>query len=181
MNPIVRSRVHKNPLLLHIFSQNNSVHVILSCLFMIFSNIILPSIVVHSYWPHSFRSYHHIWYPLLPCVLYVLSSFSVGSFCWYVANSTNYEAPRYVFFSSLLFLRPSSAQIFSSAHYSQISSVFILFLMWDTKFYTYTNYRQKRMLKCKVNLTRYFVLGTVMLVSRITHETGSEVSAMCDA
>jgi len=53
-----------------------------------------------------------------------------SSFIWlpwqHFVSSTDHEASPYSFFSSILLLPPSQAQISSSAHYSQIPSVYVL-------------------------------------------------------
>jgi hypothetical protein len=51
---------------------------------------------------------------------------------------TSYEAPHYAIFSILLPLPPSKVHIFSSAPCSQTPSVYVLPLVWGTKFHTHT-------------------------------------------
>jgi hypothetical protein len=55
-----------------------------------------------------------------------------------LVKSTNYGAPHYAIFSSLLTLHPSCVQIFSSAPCSKTSSVCVLPLMYESKLHTHT-------------------------------------------
>jgi hypothetical protein len=53
-----------------------------------------------------------------------------------LAKCASYEAPHYAVFPTLLPFSPSSVQIFSSTPCSQITSVYAVSLMSDTKFHT---------------------------------------------
>jgi hypothetical protein len=79
----------------------------------------------------------------LPCVLCDLpiSSRLTSSLWSYLAKNTTYEGPHYTICSNLLF-HLSSVLIFSSAPCSQITSVYSLPLMSETKFHAYKNLRQ---------------------------------------
>jgi len=52
-------------------------------------------------------------------------------------NLTNYEVPHYAVFSILPPLPPSQVHVFSSSC-SQTPSIYIIPLMWETKFRTHT-------------------------------------------
>jgi hypothetical protein len=60
-----------------------------------------------------------------------------------LVKNTSYEAPHYAVFSNLPSLHLSPIQIFSSAPCSQTPSVYILPLMSETKFHTYTKLQEK--------------------------------------
>jgi hypothetical protein len=66
-----------------------------------------------------------------------ISSSLTWSFLFYLATSISNKIPYYAVFSNLLTLHPSSVQIFSSAPYSQRSSVYTLLWMSETNLHPY--------------------------------------------
>ena len=110
-------------------------------------SIILPSTPGSSNWSLSFRFPHQnpvYVFPLSPNVLHgpPKSLLSVLSPEQYWVSNTDHSAPHYVVLSIPLLPRPSYAQIFSSAPYSQTRSAFVPPSMWATKFHTHKNNRQ---------------------------------------
>jgi hypothetical protein len=83
-----------------------------------------------------FQPKYCLHFSYLPCPIHlILLDFITLK---YLVKRTTYEAPHYAVFSSLPPLPPSKVQIFSSAPCSQTLSIYVLLLMLQTKFYTYT-------------------------------------------
>jgi hypothetical protein len=128
-NPKVHYRAHKDPPLVPILSQIDSVNTIPSYLSQINFNVVHPptSCLSSGLFPSGLPTNILYGFIVFPFVLVAppISSSLASSFWFYLAKSTSCETPRYVFFSKLPLFQLSSIQIFSSTPCSQTPSVYV--------------------------------------------------------
>ena len=135
--------LQNSPPLAHILSQINPVCALQSCLFMIHICVIFPPMPEFSMWSFSSILFHQnpicISF-LFPHKLHArpITFSSIWSPEWYLISSTDYEAPHYAVFSSLLSFPPLRYTETSSTPYSQTPSAYVPPAMWETKFHTHT-------------------------------------------
>ena len=125
MEPKVHCSVCKSPSHVPVLSHTDSVHVLLSSLFQIHFNIILPSTHRPSKQSHSFTFPHQnpLFVFLQPhmCPTPHLSQICVILSLNYLTRIANNEAPQYAIFSTLMLPLPSQVEISSSVPCSHTS------------------------------------------------------------
>ena len=116
--------------LVPVLSHTNSVHILPSYFFKIYSNVILFIYAYVFKWSLILRLPTKILYPLLFSLLHATcpTHLILLDFITLIISGeeTNYKTPLYAVSFSTLLLPPSEAQIFSSALYSQTPSSYVL-------------------------------------------------------